>query len=100
MRSSCVSELSGLGKATGLVSDTRITHATPAAFTAHETHRSQENNIPEDLLATDVDVMLSGGLSYWIPQQASDARSLIHEQLVHMTGNSVEIKSSRKDAKK
>jgi len=83
-----------------LVSDTRITHATPAAFAAHQTHRSQENNIPEDLLATDVDVMLSGGLSYWIPQQASDARSLIHEQLVHMNGNSVEIKSSRKDTKK
>ena len=88
-----------LGKATGLVSDTRITHATPAAFAAHETHRSQENNIPEDLLATEADVMLSGGLSYWIPERASDKKSLINQQLAHATGNSVEIKSSRKDAK-
>jgi len=88
-----------LGKATGLVSDTRITHATPAAFASHQTHRSQENNIPEDLLATEADVMLSGGLSYWIPEQASDKKSLIHQQLAHITGNSVEIKSSRKDAK-
>jgi alkaline phosphatase len=31
-----------MGKSTGLVSDTRITHATPAAFAAHQTHRSQE----------------------------------------------------------
>ena len=88
-----------LGKATGLVSDTRITHATPAAFAAHQTHRSQENNIPEDLLVTEADVMLSGGLSYWIPEQANDKKSLIHKQLAHITGNSVEIKSTRKDAK-
>ena len=88
-----------MGKSTGLVSDTRITHATPAAFAAHQTHRSQENNIPEDLLTTGADVMLSGGLSYWIPEQASDKKSLIHQQLVKKTGNSVEIKSSRKDAK-
>jgi alkaline phosphatase len=88
-----------LGKATGLVSDTRITHATPAAFAAHQTHRSQENSIPEDLLATGADVMFSGGLGYWIPVQASDKKSLIHQQLAHTTDNSVEIKSSRKDAK-
>jgi len=88
-----------LGKATGLVSDTRITHATPAAFAAHQTHRSQENNIPEDLLATGADVMLSGGLSYWIPKQASDKKSLIHQQLTQTIGNSLEIRSSRKDAK-
>lgn len=86
-------------KATGLVSDTRITHATPAAFASHQTHRSQENNIPEDLLATGADVMLSGGFSYWIPEQASDKKSLIHQQLAHITDNSAEIKSSRKDAK-
>jgi alkaline phosphatase len=88
-----------MGKATGLVSDTRITHATPAAFAAHQTHRSQESNIPEDLLATGADVMLSGGLNYWIPEQANNKKSLIHQQLAGMTGNSVEIKSSRKDAK-
>jgi alkaline phosphatase len=88
-----------MGKATGLVSDTRITHATPAAFAAHQSHRSHENNIPEDLLATGVDVLLSGGLSYWIPEQANDKKSLIHQQLARATGNSIEIKSSRKDAK-
>ncbi len=88
-----------MGKATGLVSDTRITHATPAAFAAHQTHRSQENSIPEDLLATGADVMLSGGLSYWLPEQANDKNSGLYQQLTQLTGNSVEIKSSRKDAK-
>lgn len=88
-----------MGKSTGLVSDTRITHATPAAFAAHQTHRSQENSIPEDLLATGADVMLSGGLSYWLPEQANDKNSALHQQLAQMTGHSIEIKSSRKDAK-
>lgn len=41
-----------MGKATGLVSDTRMTHATPAAFAAHQPHRSLENEIASDMLAT------------------------------------------------
>ena len=55
------------GKRVGLVTDTRITHATPAAFAAHVTHRSREDLIAENLLAVAPDVMLGGGVSYWIP---------------------------------
>lgn len=86
-----------LGKATGLVSDTRMTHATPAAFAAHQAHRSLENEIAEEMLKdTGVDVMLSGGLRYWIPQgssaESTDLVELIDEP-------SVRIKSKRKDDK-
>jgi len=88
-----------LGKMTGLVSDTRITHATPAAFAAHQTHRSQENDIAEDLLNSNADVMLSGGLNYWIPEQANDAASDVRKQLKQWTGGSFKIKSARKDRK-
>jgi len=88
-----------MGKATGLVSDTHITHATPAAFAAHQTHRSQENSIPEDLLATGADVMLSGGLGYWLPKQVNDKNSQPYRQLVQLTDKSVEIKSFRNDEK-
>jgi alkaline phosphatase len=59
------------GKATGLVSDTRITHATPAAFAAHVAHRSMENEIAAQMFDARVDVMLSGGLRHWIPQSAN-----------------------------
>ncbi|TMP13413.1 alkaline phosphatase, partial [Pseudoalteromonas ruthenica] len=56
------------GKATGLVSDTRITHATPAAFAAHQPHRSMEPEIAEQLVNTGmVDVLLSGGARVFIP---------------------------------
>jgi len=39
-----------LGKSTGLISDTRITHATPAAFYAHIIHRDMENEIASQLI--------------------------------------------------
>ncbi|MBL1263606.1 alkaline phosphatase [Methylomicrobium sp. RS1] len=87
------------GKATGLVSDTRITHATPAAFAAHETHRSHETNIPEDLLAANADVMLSGGLDYWLPQAAAEKNSPIHQEMEASIEHAFRIDSARKDGK-
>jgi len=86
-----------LGKSTGLVSDTRITHATPAGFAAHQSHRSLENEIAVDLLNNDVDVMLSGGLRYWIPASANDEQSDARQQLETLSEGSVRIKSKRKD---
>lgn len=86
------------GKATGLISDTRLTHATPAAFAAHRYHRSLENQIAEDMLANQVDVMLSGGLRYWIPKEANE-KGEVYQSLVEQTGGTVKIKSKRKDNK-
>ncbi|WP_281646551.1 alkaline phosphatase [Parendozoicomonas sp. Alg238-R29] len=87
-----------MGKATGLVSDTRLTHATPASFAAHQPHRSMENQIAEDMLATGVDVMLSGGIRYWIPKSVNE-KGDTYKQVVDLTGGSVKIKSKRKDEK-
>jgi alkaline phosphatase len=87
------------GKATGLVSDTRITHATPAAFAAHETHRSHETGIPEGLLAANADVMLSGGLDYWLPKAAAVQDSAIHRKMEASVEHAFRIGSARKDGK-
>ncbi len=87
-----------LGKATGLVSDTRLTHATPASFAAHQPHRSLENQIAEDMLETGVDVMLSGGLRYWIPKSVNE-KGATFDQVTELTGGNVKIKSKRKDDK-
>ncbi|POF60007.1 alkaline phosphatase, partial [Vibrio vulnificus] len=85
-----------MGKATGIISDTRMTHATPAAFAAHQPHRSLENEIAADMLATDVDVLLSGGLRHWIPKSAND-KGEIYQQLQALTQGDVALKSKRKD---
>ncbi|WP_431688058.1 alkaline phosphatase [Hahella sp. NBU794] len=87
-----------MGKSTGLVSDTRLTHATPASFAAHRAHRSMENQIAEDMLADEVDVMLSGGLRHWLPKSVNDKGEL-YQQLEKKTEGAVQLKSKRKDDK-
>ncbi len=87
-----------LGKATGLVSDTRLTHATPAAFASHQPHRSLENEIAEEMLAIGPNVMLSGGIRHWIPKEAND-KGDVYNKIQAMTGKSVRLKSKRKDSK-
>lgn len=49
------------GMATGLVSTTRITHATPAVFAAHNLDRDDENGIAEDYVNSNVDYFAGGG---------------------------------------
>jgi alkaline phosphatase len=82
----------GLG--TGVVTTTRITHATPAATYAHICHRDLENDIAAMLVpggagynstlgADGIDVILGGGTSFFLPKAAggkrADGRDLIAE---------------------
>lgn len=74
------------GKATGIVSTTRITHATPAATYAHSFHRDWEGDtdIPREMkgCAKDIasqlidngriDVVMGGGRSYFMPATSAD----------------------------
>ena len=57
-----------LGKSTGVISNTRLTHATPAAFYAHVIHRNMENEIAAQLIEQgDLAVAFSGGAEHFIP---------------------------------
>jgi alkaline phosphatase len=84
------------GKATGVVTTARLTHATPAATYAHVCHRDAEYDIARQAvpggtgfnaaLGTGVDVLLGGISSYWRPYNASttpkgrpDGRDLVAE---------------------
>ncbi len=51
--------------ATGLVSTSAITHATPAAFIAHQPDRHWYEKIAADFLKTDIDVFIGGGKDYF-----------------------------------
>jgi len=53
------------GRATGIISDTRLTHATPASFGSHAKHRSQEEEIANGFAENDFDLLMSGGLKYF-----------------------------------
>jgi alkaline phosphatase len=58
-------EASENGLATGLVSTSAITHATPASFIAHQASRGSYEDIATDFLKTDIDVFIGGGLDHF-----------------------------------
>ncbi|WP_269523204.1 alkaline phosphatase [Coraliomargarita parva] len=49
------------GKATGLVTTCRVTHATPAGFAANVRHRDSEDQIADQYFDRGIDVILGGG---------------------------------------
>ncbi|HYR03620.1 MAG TPA: alkaline phosphatase, partial [Syntrophobacteria bacterium] len=50
-----------LGKSTGIVATSRVSHATPAAYMAHVASRNREDDIMEQAVYQNVDVVLGGG---------------------------------------
>jgi alkaline phosphatase len=72
-----VEEVTEHGIATGLVSTAAITHATPAAFIAHESSRNFYEAIAADFLDTDIDVFIGGGYDHFA--QRRDGRNLVEE---------------------
>ena len=53
------------GKAIGLVSTTRITHATPASFVASVKDRNDELSIAQQYLDQEIDLLMGGGSRYF-----------------------------------
>lgn len=84
------------GRSVGLVSDTRITHATPAAFASHVAHRDMENEIAEQLLSARVDVLLSGGWRHFLPASVNSAGAVRDEWAARL-GNEELVQSRRED---
>jgi len=70
-------EASEKGLATGLVSSSAITHATPASFISHQESRSSYEDIAADFLKTDIDVFIGGGLDHF--NKRKDGRNLVEE---------------------
>ncbi|MCP4115456.1 MAG: alkaline phosphatase [Desulfobacteraceae bacterium] len=70
------------GYAVGIATTTRITHATPAAFSAHNMSRSNENEIAVDQLNSGFDYYAGGGFRHFVKK-----------------GNDQGLKSKRKDAR-
>ena len=57
------------GKATGLVTDSQVTDATPASFGAHIADRDKQSEIARQYIETSKpDVVLGGGEDYWYPE--------------------------------
>jgi alkaline phosphatase len=71
------------GKATGLVTTSGITDATPAGFIAHVAKRSEEEKIAEQLIKSDVNILFGGRKVFFLPEaeegKRKDGRNLVTE---------------------
>jgi alkaline phosphatase len=73
-------ELAGdAGLATGLITTTRMTHATPAGWLAHVPHRDMEDDIAVQYLEARPDLLLGGGSVHFDPGVRMDRRDLFRE---------------------
>jgi len=62
------------GLATGLVSTSAITHATPASYIAHQGSRGSYEDIAADFMKTDINVFIGGGYKHFTERR--DKRDL------------------------
>lgn len=69
--------LSARGLSTGVVSTSSITHATPAAFVAHQPCREMHEEIALDFLYSGIDLFIGGGVKYF--SNRTDGKDLIRE---------------------
>jgi alkaline phosphatase len=71
------------GLATGLVTTSGITDATPGAFAAHVPHRSDEASVADQQLKMGVDVLMGGRKQFFLPEVSAgkrkDDRNLLDE---------------------
>jgi alkaline phosphatase len=71
------------GMATGLVTTSGITDATPAAFAAHVAHRSDETAVADQELRAGVEVLMGGRKQFFLSEVAAgkrkDGRNLLDE---------------------
>lgn len=63
-----------LGLLTGLVVTGTVTHATPGAFVGHSISRYDQELIAKQMVDQEYDVIIGGGLKYFLPFNNSGAR--------------------------
>ncbi|MFH5830985.1 alkaline phosphatase [Halalkalibaculum sp. DA384] len=64
------------GKKTGLVTTTRLTHATPAGFAANVPDRGMEDTIAMQYLQREFDLLMGGGARHFAPADRDDGKDL------------------------
>jgi len=72
-----VEQISKNGVASGLISTSSITHATPASFFAHVKLRRMYEEIAEDMVTSDIDFFAGGGLDFF--NNRTDQQDLIEQ---------------------
>lgn len=70
--------------AVGIVTDTELVDATPAAMVAHTRRRAEKQYIADQLLSSKADVILGGGGAYFYPQSSKGSKRQDESNLVDL----------------
>ena len=70
------------GMSIGVVTNTEIEDATPAAMVAHNRLRADFNNIVKDFFAVQPEVMMGGGTPNFLPKSASGSKRIDEDDYV------------------
>ena len=70
--------------AVGVVSDAEVQDATPAGVVAHTRRRSDKAEITEMFFLSRVDVLMGGGLAYFLPQGAAGSKRKDNNDFVEL----------------
>lgn len=84
------------GKQTGLVTTCRITHATPAGFSANVAQRNKEDAIACQYLERGIDLLLGGGARHFKQQQEDGS---VIDYLSRFKGRGYHVATNRSELK-
>jgi alkaline phosphatase len=86
------------GRATGLVTDTKLTDSTSAAFYAHTPEPSDTEKIAADFVDRgNIDIAMGGGAAQFIPATKGGERQDTRDLLFELRGNGFDIVRTRTD---
>jgi alkaline phosphatase len=88
-----------IGKSRGLVTNTRVSDATPASFITHVVNRSKENDICDQYVKSDVEVLFGGGLRNWLPKSINHEDSKEYKKYASLIPKHIKLSSKRNDEK-
>jgi len=84
------------GRLIGLVTDTRLTDATSAAFYAHPANPNNVESIARELVETaKIDVAMGGGIGFFLPKTKGGERQDGRDLLLELRRNGFEIVRTR-----
>src|SRR5574338_79609 len=63
------------GLSTGIVVTGSVAHATPGAFISHTKDRNDQTEIALQMIEKNINVVIGGGLKYFLPKNLSGARN-------------------------
>lgn len=86
-----------MGKATGIVATSRVTHATPAAYIAHVPSRDMEDDIMEQAVYQSIDVVFGGGNRHLLPKDAKGRRADGEDLTAELRSRGYQLVQTRDD---